>query len=195
MLNIDREHPEYVAKKAMWRKYKDLYAGGEQFRARADSYLVRRQKEPLDVYGERLSRVFYENYLGSIIDWYAATLFRREPLLGFDGTNERGKAFFAAFAEDCDLKGTSLSDFFRRLMIEALVCGNSFALVDFPRVLRPAANRALLMTPAVRVDSICETGPPRVGGKHQTRTEDRERDLHGGSRPALLQPLTPRRRK
>jgi len=141
-VNIDREHPEYIAKKAMWRKYKDLYAGGEQFRASADSYLVRRQKEPQDVYGERLSRVFYENYLGSIIDWYAATLFRREPLLSFEGTNERGKAFFAGFAEDCDLKGTCISDLFRRLLIEALVCGNSFALVDFPRALRPAANRA-----------------------------------------------------
>ena len=25
MMNIDREHPEYAAKKAMWKKYKDLY--------------------------------------------------------------------------------------------------------------------------------------------------------------------------
>jgi hypothetical protein len=142
VLNIDREHPEYVAKKAMWRQYKELYAGGEQFRANAAHYLVKRQKEPLEVYGERLSRVFYENYLGSIIDWYASTLFRREPLLSFEGANEAGRGFYGRFAEDCDLKGTSLSDFFRRVLIEALVSGSGCVLVDFPRATKPAANRA-----------------------------------------------------
>ena len=65
------------AKARMWRRYRDLYAGGEQFRQNAAEYLVRRQKEPLEVYQERLARVFYENYLGSIVDWYTATLVRR----------------------------------------------------------------------------------------------------------------------
>src|SRR5256885_13783575 len=94
MENIDREHPEYVAKKAMWKKYRDLYSGGEQIRGQASDYLVRRSKEPNDVYQERLNRVFYENYIGSIIDWYSATLLRREPVLVVDGPNEAGKHFF-----------------------------------------------------------------------------------------------------
>lgn len=76
--DIDQEHPEYMARKAAWRKYRDLYAGGERFKTNAAEYLVRRQREPGEVYSERLSRVFYENYVGSIVDWYAATLFRRE---------------------------------------------------------------------------------------------------------------------
>ena len=69
----------------MWRQYRDLYAGGEQFGFMRSDYLVRRQREPGDVYAERLSRVFYENYIGSIVDWYAATLFRQEPVLTFEG--------------------------------------------------------------------------------------------------------------
>ena len=77
MQNINREHPEYIAQKAMWKQYRDLYSGGERLRQNASEYLVRRQKEPGEVYQERLSRVFYENYSGSIIDWYAATLLRR----------------------------------------------------------------------------------------------------------------------
>ena len=32
METINREHPEYVARKATWKQYRDLYAGGEQFR-------------------------------------------------------------------------------------------------------------------------------------------------------------------
>ena len=140
--NIDHEHPEYTGKRAMWRQYRDMYAGGEQFKNNADQYLVRRQKEPGDVFGERLSRSFYENYVGSIVDWYTATLFRREPVLTFEGKNERARKFFGVFTEDCDLKGSSLTEFFRRQFVEALVCGKSYVLIDFPRSNGPAGTRA-----------------------------------------------------
>ena len=142
MNEIEREHPDYVSRKAMWRTYRDLYSGGMQLKARATEYLSRRQKEPEDVFGERLSHVFYENYLGSIVDWYAATLFRREPLLTVEGVNENGRRFFSEFTEDCDLKGTSLTDLFRRRFVEVLVLGKSFLLLDFPRTEKPASNRA-----------------------------------------------------
>lgn len=142
MQNINLEHPEYAAKAPMWRRYRDLYAGGEQLKTNAAEYLTQRQKEPADVYGERLSRVFYENYVGSIIDWYAATLFRREPVLHIDGENKAGRDFFSAFAEDCDLKGTAISDFFRRQLIECLVNGCSYVLIDFPKCSVPLGSRA-----------------------------------------------------
>src|SRR5688572_23132486 len=126
----------------MWRKYRDLYVGGEQLKEHASEYLAPRQKEPADVYGERLSKVFYENYVGSIIDWYAATLFRREPELHIEGTAKQGRQFFSEFAEDCDLKGTTISDFFRKQLIEALVSGVSYTLVDFPKCSLAVGSRA-----------------------------------------------------
>ncbi|MBZ5581820.1 MAG: hypothetical protein LAQ30_06375 [Acidobacteriia bacterium] len=138
-MNIDREHPEYVARKAMWKQYRDLYGGGEQLRANAAEYLVRRHREPGDVYQERLGRVFYENYIGSIIDWYAATLMRREPMLEFEGSDAGAKDFYNTLADDCDLKGTNLHEFFRQRFVETLVCGSSYVAVEFPR----AAGRAL----------------------------------------------------
>src|SRR5919205_1757862 len=106
MIDIDREHPDFRRQKLTWRSYRDLYAGGQQFKQRAADYLLRRQKEPLDVYSERLQRVFYENYIGSIIDWYSATLFRRAPEVLVEGADNLGRAFFSALTEDCDLKGT-----------------------------------------------------------------------------------------
>jgi hypothetical protein len=141
VIDINLEHPEYKVERPIWRQYQDMYVGGVHFKAHADQYLVPRQKEPANVYGERLLRVFYENYVGSIIDWYTATLFRREPLLAFDGANERGKRFFGELTEDCDLKGKSLTEFFREQMSGALVYGRSHILVDFPRS-KPAVNRA-----------------------------------------------------
>lgn len=141
MFDIDLVHPEYRSKQEVWKKYRDLYAGGEQLKSNAAEYLVRRQREPGDVYAERLSRVFYENYAGSIVDWYASTLFRREPVLSFEGSNEQAKRFYGQLAEDCDLKGTNLTDFFRRQLVEGLVTGTSYTLVDFPKVDRPAGSR------------------------------------------------------
>ena len=61
MIQIDQEHRDYKRQTLMWQMYRDLHVGGHQFKVRAADYLLRRQKEPLDVYGERLHRVFYEN--------------------------------------------------------------------------------------------------------------------------------------
>ncbi len=133
-MDITREHPDYVARKRTWKMYRDLYAGGERMRESAAEYLEQRQREPGSIYRERLNKVFYENYVGSIVDWYAATLFRREPMLTFEGHNDHGKEFFAEFVEDCDRRGTALSDFLRSRLVEALIGGASYVLVDFPKV-------------------------------------------------------------
>jgi hypothetical protein len=140
--HIEQEHPDYTAKVRVWRRYRDLYAGGEQFRQNAAEYLVRRQKEGLEVYQERLGRVFYENYLGSIIDWYTATLVRREPVLDFEGSDDNARTFFEKFTDNCDLRGTTLTQFLKQQMTEALVCGKSYIVVDFPRADAPALTRA-----------------------------------------------------
>jgi hypothetical protein len=141
MVDINTEHPEYRLRKQVWRQYRDLYSGGEQLRLNAQHYLVRRQREPGDVYQERLIRMFYENYIGSIVDWYAATVFRREPVLTFEGKSEKAKEFFAEFVEDTDCKGTGLTDFWRKQLVDAMVAGESYVLVDFPRAAK-AGSRA-----------------------------------------------------
>jgi hypothetical protein len=141
-MNINQEHPEYAANRPVWKKYRDLYVGGEEFRKHAAEHLVRRNKEPNDVYYERLSRVFYENYIGSIIDWFGATLMTREPVLEFRGTNERGVEFFDTFVRNCDLRGTSAPEFFRRRLSETLVYGKTYMALDFPRIAGPAISRA-----------------------------------------------------
>ncbi len=103
---LDREHPEYRDRAEMWQRYWDFYVGGEQLRRNASQYLVRRQKEPNDVYSERLARVFYENYLGSCLDWYAATLFRRQPGVSLQSKTESTQKFYSQFLDDCDRRGT-----------------------------------------------------------------------------------------
>jgi hypothetical protein len=142
MHKIEREHRDYIANVAMWKKYRDLYAGGEQFREAAGEYLISRNREPLEVYAERLKRVFYENYIGSIIDWYAATLGRREPVVTTEGNNEASRRFFDEFMLDCDRRGTNFSEFFRDRLVSTLVLGRSYLTVEFPKVPRAPLSRA-----------------------------------------------------
>ena len=140
--HIEQEHPDYSARAAMWRRYRHLYAGGEQFRLHAAEYLMRRHKEPMEVYQERLGRVFYENYLGSIVDWYAATLVREEPVVELMDGSTQSRDFFDQFVQNCDLRGTTLTQFFRQQLTETLVCGKSYVVVDFPRATGQARSRA-----------------------------------------------------
>ncbi len=142
MIDINREHPEFNRQKSMLKMYRDLYAGGHEFKHHAAEYLIPRQKEPLDVYAERLRRVFYENHIGSIVDWYASTLFRREPSLLLEGGLDSGQKFLSAMADDCDRQGTKLSTFFRQCLIDTLVAGRSHVLIDFPRISATPNNRA-----------------------------------------------------
>jgi hypothetical protein len=138
---VQREHPEYTSRKRVWKQYRDLYSGGQRMRDNASEYVRPRFREPSDVYLERLSKVFYENYIGSIVDWYGATLFRREPVLTFTGANEPAKTFFGMFVDDCDRKGTCLADFLRNRFVDALVGGTSYVLIDFPKVEVPLETR------------------------------------------------------
>jgi hypothetical protein len=142
MIQIDQEHPDYHRLAPTWAMYRDLYAGGQQFKIHAVNYLTRRQKEPLDVFAERLARAFYENYIGSIVDWYSSTLFHREPSLQFDGGSEPGKKFLSELQDNCDRRGTPLSTFFQEAFRSALVVGRTHILIDFPRAATTPSNRA-----------------------------------------------------
>ncbi len=126
-------HPEYRAWLASLEMYRDLYSGGAQMKSKASSYLYRRHREPAEVYQERVTRAFYENYMGSIIDWYASTLFRREPILTVDDTNRRSSKYYFEFFEDCDRNGSTITDFLRKRFIDALIFGKSFIALEFPK--------------------------------------------------------------
>ncbi len=134
-------HEEYKTWATSLEMYRDLYAGGAQMKAKASSYLYRRHREPGEVYQERLSRAYYENHIGSIVDWYASTLFRREPVLTVEDTSRRSCKFYFEFIDDCDRNGLSITDFFRKRFIEALIFGRSFVALEFPKVQERPSSR------------------------------------------------------
>jgi hypothetical protein len=134
-------HPEYRAWLPTLEMYRDLYAGGAQIKSKASNYLYRRHREPAEVYQERVARAFYENYIGSIIDWYASTLFRREPILTVEDSSRRASKYYFEFFNDCDRNGTSITDFLRKRFIEALIFGKAFIALEFPKLAAAFSSR------------------------------------------------------
>ena len=63
-------------------------------------------------------------------------------MLQFDGGSEQSAEFYDKFLHDCDLRGTSFTDFFRGRMSQALVYGRSYVAVEFPAVESGAQTRA-----------------------------------------------------
>ncbi len=138
---LEAKHNFYKLYEDAWRRYRAFYEGGEKLRvmSRLGNYLIKRQKEPNEVYAERLNRMYYENYLGSIFDWYAASLFRTEPQIEF---GELDEGFWAAFLKDVDRAGTSFTEFLRQAFLSALIHKTAWVLVDLPQIDAPVANRA-----------------------------------------------------
>ncbi len=139
---LNAEHAHYTLCQESWQTYEDFYAGGEQLRRNAQKYLTKRQKEPVEVYAERLRRVFYENYLGAILDWYAATLFGTAPQVDIEEKRSLDRTFYDAFLADCDRNGTTFADFLKAVYLSALIRKTAWVLIDFPNLNAPAANQA-----------------------------------------------------
>ena len=84
--------------------------------------------------------MFYENYVGSIVDWYAATLFRREPVLTFEGNERRRRHFSRSWWRMRTGEGRRWRISSGGSSSRALVTGTSYVLVDFPRVTATAGD-------------------------------------------------------
>ena len=134
MQNINREHPDYVARKAMWRQYKDLYAGGEQLRLNASRVSGAAAKGA----GASVRGAAEPSFLRELRRVDRGLVCGDADAAGADdavrGQRRRGaKNFYNLLSDDCDLKGTNLHEFFRQRFVQMLVCGCSFMVVDFPR--------------------------------------------------------------
>ena len=134
MFEIDREHPEYIQRKSMWQCYRDLYAGGQQLKLKC-----RRLPDAATegaagcVWRESAARVLRELHRVDHRLVRRPRCFVGNRCCLFDGESNLGRQFLSSFCDDCDLKGTSLTDFFRRTLINSLVGGASHILIDFPK--------------------------------------------------------------
>lgn len=113
-----------------------LYDGGERFKARLPRFLPQRPAEHEVRYSLRKQEAVYRNYLGPIIDYFAALLFTGSPVIA--AKSEAGEPvlepgdFYTELREDCTRNGTDVDAFFKDRLTRAMVDGRSWFLVNQP---------------------------------------------------------------
>lgn len=119
------------------RDLEALYEGDKLFEARLNRFLPQWEREHPERYGLRKETAFYRNYLGAIVDYFAAMLFTSKPKVvardeKTQEVNPDPGDFYTAFREDCDRTGTDLDAFFKDRLTDAMVHKCSWFSVEQP---------------------------------------------------------------
>lgn len=140
--DLKRTHAEYdpvaIEKQCL------LYKGGNEIKTNAHLFLTKLHMESQDTYRERLEHAAYIPYLGKFIDYFVSSLFSQDmQVVEIAEGDEKSQLdpFYAEFSEDADLAGCTFQSFLQDLFTDALIHGEAYVGVDFPKAdeeVRPA---------------------------------------------------------
>lgn len=114
-----------------------IYEGGEAMESRYRTLIKQRPSEPNARYELRIAEARYRNYVGPIIDFFAAMLFSTRVLVTAKDEKTGGPVdappeFYGHFLDDCDRKGSKVDAIAKQSITDAMVDGYSWFLVHAP---------------------------------------------------------------
>lgn len=113
------------------RTYRDLFAGGVQFRRSVSRYLPKNDVEPDELYLRRCRHAHYLNYTAPIANYLTSWLFTAPPTLTLRG-GDAPDEWYLRWKDNVDDRGTDLDDFLRQRFLEALVARRAYWLLEWP---------------------------------------------------------------
>ncbi len=126
---LNARHPSCSPDKSA--KLRALYEGGDLFKSHLDEFLPQQPAEPPPQYALRKKISVYRNYVGPIVDYFAALLFASAPII--QGKRKGGEAadvtlpdYYSGFEKDCDRAGTNLIDALKEALCDATVVQRSW---------------------------------------------------------------------
>jgi hypothetical protein len=128
-----QRHPSCDGKKSA--RLRALYEGGELFREHIEEFLPQQPAEPPPQYALRKKISVYRNYVGPIIDYFAALLFASGPIVtgkrkGADAPEPELPEYYSLFEKDCDRAGTDIIDALKESLGDATVVSRSWIWVQ-----------------------------------------------------------------
>lgn len=137
---LDQKSPAY--ERALWDELDDLYRGGYHMATSAPKYMPKIIGENEHRYKDRLKSAGYINYIGQIIDYFAASLFSQDLTIteaadADDPTTPGNKSdsdYYSEFAHNADLKGTSFSKLLKQVFTTAILKKRALIYLDLPSV-------------------------------------------------------------
>lgn len=131
---LNQRHP--CINETLQADLKALYQGDEALEARLTTFLPQREREEATRYKLRRNEFHYRNYLGAIIDYFAAMLFTSKP--SATAKNAAGEdvaetdPYFARLREDCDRQGGDIDAFFKGRITDAMIYQRAWFTIEQP---------------------------------------------------------------
>lgn len=158
---VNSTHPDYDANAAAWLRARDVFAGEDAVKAAGERYLPKLDSQSSGEYDAYRARASFFNATARTADGFVGLIFRREPTFKLpDDSAGVGKAL-AAFVDDADMLGTSLSAYAKNVVTEVVSVGRAGTLVDWEDQVEQRAY-AVLYT----AEQILNWKTERVNGRN-----------------------------
>ncbi len=128
---LNSQHPGYD--KCMYEEYNALYEGGKTFEKFKDRFLTKNEFEPPQIAKSRKDNAEYQNFIGPIIDQFAAQLYSSPFKIDSEAGNIKEiDSFYADFQNDVDGNGKDLINFMQDRFTTAVVKGCAWWVAELP---------------------------------------------------------------
>jgi hypothetical protein len=156
---IEKTHPGYGRERVA--DYTALYLGGEEFRKRRDTFVVKRRTETTGSYAsqnyaDRVKRLHYVNRAGGLIDWLVAAVTRSAPpeIVCGDDVPEDIAEYWTGLNDNADGLGTPLPALVRQSMRNSMTHGRAYYQVYFDSELAYAPDADSLAARMRLIDPV-----------------------------------------
>ena len=157
----DSTHPDYDASAAAWLSARDVFAGEAAVKAAGERYLPKLDSQSSDEYNAYRARASFFNATARTADGFVGLIFRREPTFKLPENSAGVGRALAAFVDDADMLGTSLSSYAKNVVSEVVGVGRAGSLVDWEDQVEQRAY-AVLYT----AEQILNWHTERVNGRN-----------------------------
>jgi len=128
---IDTVHDEYADNQHKWMRMRDVLAGADAVKGRAEAYLPRLEAQGESEYLAYRDRTPFWNATARTHEGLVGMLFRKDPTVKMAKGEGGASKSMNNFWLDADLKGNSLEAYSRNITEEVLAVGRGGTLVDW----------------------------------------------------------------
>lgn len=122
-MGIEYKHEQYSEFYPIWKKARDFFSGEETVKKCGVEYLPRLGGQDNSEYDAYKTRAVCAEWVAKILNTNVGQMFRKDPVVEWTGDK--------LFLDDCDMNGTSLSEFSRSVQREVQLVGRVGIHVDY----------------------------------------------------------------
>ena len=128
---VNSTHDEYAGALMAWVRARDVLAGEDAIKAAGQRYLPRLDSQTDEEFAVYVQRASFFNATARTAEGYCGLIFRRPPFVKLPEAAAAPGRALAAFANNADMLGSTLSAYAKNVMGEVIAMGRAGTLVDW----------------------------------------------------------------